>query len=420
MKWPCKICSSVLPKKGDLLKHYRLHHDSLGRHKSQPCLYSDCPCSFKTLSALRSHLSRQHSSVDSETRETLSFSCQNCGSSRFSTESDFFAHLGRHLKCLETVHCVFNHCDFQTNVYGTFAAHKSRKHTPHTVTDFKPVVLQRNIKPVHFDLSNTIQNEESEDTNYFPVVKEKDASPNPALRKIGLVLLKLETTFHVSSKCVDQLVEDIQFISAVASVDTIKDIIENTLQKHNCIVDTSLITDLTKELCECSLLSTALGADGPFSTSYKRREYFKENFSVVEPVEYIVDAKEKRTFQYVPILKSLSQLLNNNDILHRAVEGFTASQSSIIPQFKSYCDGTYFRQNEFLSGGEFKISLILYIDDFETCNPLGTARKKYKTTAVYWTLGNIPSQLRSELTSIYLAVLGKADDVKRFGYGSLL
>lgn len=66
------------------------------------------------------------------------------------------------------------------------------------------------------------------------------------------------------------------------------------------------------------------------------------------------------------------------------------------------------------------MSLILYIDDFEICNPLGTSRKKHKVTAVYWVLGNIPVQLRFTLTSIYLAILCKAEDTKQFGFPQVL
>lgn len=47
-------------------------------------------------------------------------------------------------------------------------------------------------------------------------------------------------------------------------------------------------------------------------------------------------------------------------------------------------------------------------------------KKKNKVTAVYWVLANVPALLRSLLTSMFLAVLCKADDVKRFGYSKVL
>lgn len=41
-------------------------------------------------------------------------------------------------------------------------------------------------------------------------------------------------------------------------------------------------------------------------------------------------------------------------------------------------------------------------------------------TGVYWVFADIPSILRSRLSSVYLAVLCKAKDVKKFGYFRIL
>lgn len=50
------------------------------------------------------------------------------------------------------------------------------------------------------------------------------------------------------------------------------------------------------------------------------------------------------------------------------------------------------------------------------CNPLGTLRKKHKLCAIYWMLANLPHGSHSSLSSIYLAVLCKSNDVKTYGY----
>lgn len=88
--------------------------------------------------------------------------------------------------------------------------------------------------------------------------------------------------------------------------------------------------------------------------------------------------------------------------------------------YRFFEDGQHFENNEFLSGEELRISLCLYIDDFEVCNPLGTSRKTHKLCAVYWILGNLPHGSHSSLTSIYLALLCKSDDVKTYGYHRIL
>ncbi len=172
-----------------------------------------------------------------------------------------------------------------------------------------------------------------------------------------------------------------------------------------------------EELCKSNPLSTALSAGGPLSSSFRRRQYYIEKFEVVEPVEYILEPNEKRSFQYIPILQSLVQILGKENLREKVLIKEQDQLSSI--QYGSYRDGTVYKENSFYSE-ELRIALVLYVDDFEICNPLGTSRKNHKITAVYWVFGNIPHSSRSTLNSVYLALLCKAVDIKRFGYAEVL
>lgn len=126
----------------------------------------------------------------------------------------------------------------------------------------------------------------------------------------------------------------------------------------------------------------------------------------------------KKTFHDVQILPLLSQLVNNKHIQNTILQ--SKRPSAVSSGYKSFHDGSFLRENSFLRGGELKLPLILYIDDFEVCNPLGTSRKKHKITAVHWVFADIPATLRSSLVSIYLAILCKADDVNQYGYPKVL
>ena len=144
------------------------------------------------------------------------------------------------------------------------------------------------------------------------------------------------------------------------------------------------------------------------------RHFSTEHFSVIEPIEYVLSRES--SFQYVPILKSLLQVFSKKDIQDLILSEAEAQRTV----YKSFHDGTFYKTNELFSGSDITIALNLYVDDFEICNPLGTSRKKHKITAVYWVLADVPSLLRSELNSIFLAILCKAEDVKRFGYSAVL
>ncbi len=415
MRWSCKICSFRSSKLLDLLKHYRLKHLHTGQGRSLPCLYSDCPCSFKGWGALRTHLSRDHTQSE-QSGQIASFSCLVCNSCSYHTERQYFEHLGVHLKKHETVHCVFKDCDYNTNIYSTFASHKSRKHNPHCLEDFKHTVFQTHSSQETAD--NSCLLDESEVSSDETLVKEGEDLGKAIFDELFSLLLKLHCIFNVPSRCINEIVEEFQFITSSASAPIIKCIVHDTFENHNCAVEEFVITDLVKRICQLNPISAAFSEEGPLGTAYKINQYLKEHFSIVEPLEYILDAKEGRTFQYVPILQSLSQILKNSDIQEKVLKSSRHCVSS--GQYSSFHDGSHFKENTFLSGEELRLSLLLYCDDFEICNPLGTSRKKHKVTGIYWVLADIPTVLRSTLSSIYLAVLCKADDIKTFGYPRVL
>lgn len=147
MRWVCKICKFESEKRGALLKHYRLKHGHDGRSQSVPCLHTDCPCSFKTFNALRTHLSRQHAQMATQTGPLL-FSCLLWSSGYFDSEKQYFEHLGSHLRKFEFVACVFKNCNFSTNMYSTFTTHRHRRHHSQCPDDFKTEVLKQPSEPV--------------------------------------------------------------------------------------------------------------------------------------------------------------------------------------------------------------------------------------------------------------------------------
>ncbi len=233
------------------------------------------------------------------------------------------------------------------------------------------------------------------------------------------MFLKLESVFNVSNRRIDEVIEELHFISHSASGPIIKDILQSCLGKHSCEVDEAVVSDMVTDLCDANPFTSTLSHSGPLSSAYKRRAFFKEQSGVVEPVEYVLSKEENRTFQYIPLLKSLLQALTRKEIRDFIFHNDEV-QSNSDSQYRALSDGNYYKTNELFPGEHPTIAVILYVDDFEICNPLGTSRKKHKVTSVYWVLAGVPALLRSSLRSIFLAILCKADDVKRFGYRTVL
>lgn len=135
----------------------------------------------------------------------------------------------------------------------------------------------------------------------------------------------------------------------------------------------------------------------------------------MEPVEFVTD-EHKQSVVYIPVLKMLQTLLNKDEILDKAL---TVS-SGDMQGYRTFRDGSRFKENALLVEDNFKIALVLCIDDFEVANPLGTSKKKHKICAVYWVLANLAPKFRSTLNSIQLALFCKANTVKACGYFEVL
>lgn len=92
-----------------------------------------------------------------------------------------------------------------------------------------------------------------------------------------------------------------------------------------------------------------------------------QQFPYVKPVEYLIESSQ-RTYMYVPILTSLQQLFQKP-------EKVKETTTHMPGQYFSYCDGSHYQENQFLSAEGEKSSIFLYVDDFEIANPPGTSKK---------------------------------------------
>lgn len=91
--------------------------------------------------------------------------------------------------------------------------------------------------------------------------------------------------------------------------------VENILKEHNCTSE-ELTASLTEALQSANPLFL-LSREGSLGTDFKRQAFYRHNFTVIVPVEYVLN-REKRshTFVYVPILELLSGLLKREEVLH--------------------------------------------------------------------------------------------------------
>lgn len=388
MKWTCKFCTYFTNRRQRKLEHYKSSHGHHGKRFGFPCIYGDCVCYFRSHKSLQTHV-RQHRFCQSEV-VNCRVKCLLCDFNEVVNVKDYFHHLGCHLKNKETVTCPYNNCFFKSSVYSSLRSHKSRHHNSLSFEDFKSELVDRSLRASEQPNNvETCTNSAHIDTASCSVVDEidytdvesdnetqNDDKSKNMKRQLGLLLLRMQAILHISKSATQEIVDELYDIGVLTG-ELSKNSIKRALQRSH-IDDTTigLVTECLQENNPFSCLSV-----GNFGTEYKRGLYYKENFNVIDPIEYILDGSEKNNFVYVPLSKVLPALLNRGDVIDKILEQVNSPSHHSV--YQSVRDGLNLKNNPLLSGEELCISLGLYIDEFEICNPLGTSRKKHKVTAIY-------------------------------------
>lgn len=115
----------------------------------------------------------------------------------------------------------------------------------------------------------------------------------------------------------------------------------------------------------------------------------------------------------VPFLRNLELYLNNHDVLS-CVDNPKFHDGTL----RTVLDGSYYRSHEVFKRDKKALSIIVYYDDVEFANPLGS--KTRKLAMFYWTLGNIYPELRSSLRSINLLAITTNANLKKHGAEKVL
>lgn len=126
---------------------------------------------------------------------------------------------------------------------------------------------------------------------------------------------------------------------------------------------------------------------------------------------------KRDSFYYVPVLKTLKQLLQIKSVHEEILRPTHSSNSELLYDLS---DGTVFKHHAFFQNNPHGLQIVAYYDEVETCNPLGSSSGKFKLGCVFLTLGNIRPLFRSALKSIFLVAVAKSSTIKINGIDSIL
>jgi len=290
------------------------------------------------------------------------------------------------------VNCGFRSCGYVTKSWPSFKMHVKRQHK-----------LQ--------DDSFCDTADEMDMNECLPPSMNFDDMPSKRVMLSAAYVLQLEAEHRLTRRAVDSVVSTTSHLlsSQIASV---KQEMMSQLSESGC--DYDLLCNISED-CFSGL-----------ETHNKRVKFYRDNFGLVEPQEmYLGKVLTKRLGKIVTVKKhgvivpfkgSLKAFLSLPDVWHY-VQNPHESNSSVM---YDVCDGFVWSDNELFSRNPCALQIFLNTDDIEVVNPIGAHVKKHKLTMFYYTLGNIPPQFRSKLTSVQLLAIAKTKDVRKFGVKHLL
>lgn len=189
--------------------------------------------------------------------------------------------------------------------------------------------------------------------------------------------------------------------------------------------------DMTEE--SCAMLTSLENIFGELDTEYKRFQHFENSSCFVKPISYFIGSNvvpkrkrgnvslelEKKFSYFVPMRSQLKLFLSipgvYQTMLNYRSQVYSENLSNDNIHFSNIMQGEIWQTYLKKIGSKNVFPLIIYFDDFETCNPLGSHANVHKQGAVYFSVGSLPPQFATRLENIFLVLLFNSSDRNKFG-----
>ncbi|CAN7942384.1 unnamed protein product [Ixodes pacificus] len=212
----------------------------------------------------------------------------------------------------------------------------------------------------------------------------------------------------------------------------------HTRQTQKLLVEENVAPSTVENLG--SLLSASDIVEQLFSglgSTHLRKKYIAEHFPYTEVTEVALQEEvteealqeeetelalqevgSSDTVCYIPVQKLLTSFLQSDDLLECFMQPLSRSPDVL----SDFADGNFLGQRHQLAQdiSHNTIFLLLYTDEVEITNPLGTAAGQHKILGVYFTILNLRPRYRSKLNAIHLLLLVEYPVVVRHGLQKVL
>lgn len=354
------------------------------------------------------------------------FPCPFCNS-QLSSEVAFTSHIKLKHKTLmtSTCYCPYENCFRSFNNCYTYKKHLSLKHS------------------IHVDGTQEIENELNDKILVeFDDSQASSSSQNRLTHKSCANETSLPFQSGLSVDSFSRIVDEhiALFVAQLYADPTLpRSFVPSLIDKLNNLYNLTFISMLKQKYkcdkCECKELPSDLDsmfyivqhAFDNFSTEHKTLKYFDNLNILIKPQSIIVGASLKSRFvdgrrqvvvsnteiQVIPIKLVLKKFLELPNVLTSILSHLEYCKKS--EPIISAVQGEVWKNIEKKFSNKIVLPIILYFDDLEINNPLGSHRNVHKLGAVYFSIACLPFEYSSMLENIFLAQLHNSVDYKSIG-----
>ncbi|KAJ8665629.1 hypothetical protein QAD02_007291 [Eretmocerus hayati] len=160
---------------------------------------------------------------------------------------------------------------------------------------------------------------------------------------------------------------------------------------------------------------------GDLRSTFTRHKLYRSNPRYVKPLKLKLRDKNGREthchYTYVPPLETLRLMLEDDEIRELIdSDNRNPDDDGIF----DICDGNVVKKNRLFIIYRNGLEIAIFQDVFEVCNPLASAKTKFKIIGVYMMIANLPPHLRSKTNNIKLVLLCFDKYINEFGWDEIL
>lgn len=416
----CDICSFNFKSLVQYDHHLRYHRNN--RRALFKCLHGHCNLLFKTYKCYKMHIFRIHKSKNINRNETNVNQVYQCNiddtcNNIFNCQKDLVNHIcNNHLESgQQQVKCpLFNTCGSKTffKEKKNLKMHFYRKHNFRQMLFPLPNtsgITENNVaNDVEMDDTVQLETDTSEVVPFseLPNISDYRNLYEMSIKLLASIYLNLTSKYFVSEKALQIFIDGMFDLNELNNMFLMQE-----MNNHNITLDQNLIKNNLFEYAHNS-------SSGILRSYYSRKQFYKTHFNFVEPI-CVKFNENKSFFYYIPIFSTIEALFKNQNFLQQFFLSHKKSDK-YSNSFFDICDGTCLVNNSFFIENPNAIKILLYHDAFEICNPLGSAKTKYKIVGIYMLILNLPPWHRSRVEQIQLVALVYEKHIKTFGFSPVI